>query len=227
MKRIAVLTGAGISAESGLKSFRDSGGLGEDYDIMKVASPEGWQVDPELVIDFYNKRRRQLMGVSPNEAHKILAELESDFIVDIVTQNVDDLHERAGSTSILHLHGELIKVRSTEFPNLIYEWKGDLSITDRCENGAPLRPHVVWFGEPVPAIEQAIPIIQNAEVLLIIGTSLQVYPAAGLIDLFPSDKPAYYIDPAPLDYRVRPLRHIMKSASEGLRIILPEILSIK
>ena len=227
MKTIAVLTGAGISAESGLKTFRESGGLWEEYDIMEVASIEGWKANPELVLEFYNKRRQQLEEVQPNKAHKFLAELEQDFHVNIITQNVDDLHERAGSKKVLHLHGELKKVRSTKYPELIYPWEGDLSSDDVCEKGAPLRPHVVWFGEPVPAIESAMPLISDADILLVIGTSLQVYPAAGLIELFRSGKPAFYIDPAPLFAKRNKLWHIMKNASEGLEIVLPELKALK
>ena len=197
MKNLVVLTGAGISAESGIKTFRDSGGLWEGHDIMEVASPQGFNKNPELVLDFYNKRRKQLLDVKPNKAHKILAELQELFNVQIITQNVDDLHERAGSKQILHLHGELLKVRSTIDENIIYNWKKDLNIGDLCEKKSQLRPHIVWFGEAVPMIEKAIEITQNATIFVVIGTSMQVYPAASLIQYVPKNAPIYYIDPNP------------------------------
>lgn len=222
-KKIAVLTGAGISAESGIRTFRESGGLWEEHDIMEVASIEGWRRNPDLVRDFYNARRRQLFEVQPNEAHLLLARLEEHHEVRIITQNVDDLHERAGSTQVLHLHGELRKVRSTRYPDLIYEWNGDLSADDRCERGTLLRPHIVWYGEAVPMIEEAIPILSEADLLLVIGTSLQVYPAAGLIDLFPATGEAFYIDPGDYHYPGRRLRHIRKPATEGMRILFEEL----
>jgi NAD-dependent deacetylase len=179
---IVVLTGAGISAESGLKTFRDSGGLWEGHRPETVATPGAWQRDRELVLRFYNQRRTQLAEVAPNPAHLALVDLEKHFEVTIITQNVDDLHERAGSTNVLHLHGELTKVRSTLDPSLIYDWGyRELHPGDRCSRGSQLRPHIVWFGEPVPAIEAAIPIVQSADYILVIGTSLVVYPAASLI----------------------------------------------
>ena len=194
MKNLVVLTGAGISAESGIKTFRDSGGLWEGHDIMEVASPQGFNKNPELVLDFYNKRRKQLLDVKPNKAHKILAELQELFNVQIITQNVDDLHERAGSKQVLHLHGELLKVRSTINENLIYNWKKDLNIGDLCEKKSQLRPHIVWFGEAVPMMEKAIEITQKATIFVVIGTSMQVYPAASLIQYVPKNAPIYYID---------------------------------
>jgi len=197
MKNIVVLTGAGISAESGLKTFRDADGLWEGHDIMEVASPEGFYNNPELVLDFYNQRRRQLLTVSPNKAHLNLKELEKEFHVHIVTQNVDDLHERAGSSTILHLHGELLKVRSTKDPDLIYTWKNDLVLGDLCAKKAQLRPHIVWFGEEVPLLEKAAEITLKADVLIIIGTSMQVYPAASLINYTKPNIPIYFIDPKP------------------------------
>lgn len=224
MKKLTVLTGAGISAESGLRTFREAGGLWEDYDIMEVASIEGWNRNPDLVRQFYNERRRQLFNVKPNPAHHILAELEAHFHIQVITQNVDDLHERAGSRNILHLHGELRKVRSSLYPELVYTWENDLHPTDLCERGTPLRPHIVWFGEPVPMIEDAVEIIQNTDILLIIGTSLQVYPAAGLIDFFTGNDPVFYIDPGDHPIVRRPLRHIRKTASEGLSILKTELL---
>ena len=178
MKHLVVLTGAGMSAESGIKTFRDADGLWEGHDVMEVASPQGFAKNPELVLDFYNQRRRQLLKVEPNEAHYTLAELEKNYKVSIVTQNVDDLHERSGSSSVLHLHGELFKIRSTYNESDIMEWKKDLVMGDKCKYGYQLRPHIVWFGEAVPKIEEAIKICETADVLIIIGTSMQVYPAA-------------------------------------------------
>jgi NAD-dependent deacetylase len=197
MKNLVVLTGAGISAESGIKTFRDADGLWEGHDVMEVASPIGFRNNPELVLDFYNQRRRQLNEVSPNKAHHNLKELEKDFNVHIITQNVDDLHERANSTNVLHLHGELRKVRSTKNPNLIYNWKEDLILGDLCEEKAQLRPHIVWFGEDVPLLEKAAEITLEADILVIIGTSMQVYPAASLINYTKPNIPIYFIDPNP------------------------------
>lgn len=197
-KKLVVLTGAGISAESGIKTFRDSDGLWEGHDVMEVATPEGWRKNQELVLDFYNKRRQQLKEVEPNSGHTILAELERDFDVHIITQNVDNLHERAGSSKVLHLHGELLKVRSTQNRNLILDWTEDLYTGDLDQNGHQLRPHIVWFGEDVPALEEAIDITETADYFAVIGTSLQVYPAAGLISYTPSVIPVFYIDPNPI-----------------------------
>ena len=182
MGKIVVLTGAGISAESGINTFRDADGLWEGHDVMEVATPQGWKTNPELVLEFYNARRRQLKMVKPNAAHLALKKLEDAFEVTIITQNVDDLHERAGSRRILHLHGELMKARSTFDPDLILDWKEDIKWGDMCEHNAQLRPHVVWFGEAVPMMEKAIEEVSEAEKLIIVGTSMQVYPAAGLID---------------------------------------------
>lgn len=221
-KKIVVLTGAGMSAESGVSTFRDANGLWENHDIMDVASPEGWKRNPALVLDFYNKRRAQLKEVKPNRGHEILAELEKNFDIEIITQNVDNLHERAGSTNVLHLHGELTKVRSTMNENHILNWTEDLHLGDVDYNGNQLRPHIVWFGEPVPAIEQAIEIIKDADIVLIIGTSLQVYPAAGLMHYAKSHVPVYYIDPNPATiYELaNPLEVLDMSASEGLEKIM-------
>ena len=194
MKNIVILSGAGMSAESGLKTFRDSNGLWEGHDIMKVASPIGWKNDPETVLDFYNQRRKQLLSVEPNNAHKALVALESNYNVSIVTQNVDDLHERAGSSNVLHLHGELLKVRSQFDQNLVFDWKNDLNLGDLCDYKSQLRPHIVWFGEDVPLFEKAIAITQQADILCIIGTSMQVYPAASLVS-YASTSEIYYIDP--------------------------------
>lgn len=197
MKHIVVLTGAGISAESGIKTFRDADGLWEGHDIMEVASPMGWEKDPEVVLDFYNQRRKQLLEVDPNPAHKALVELEQKFDVSIITQNVDDLHERAGSSNVIHLHGELLKVRSTFDEDLVLDWKKDLNKGDFCEYNHQLRPHVVWFGEAVPMFPVAMEITQKADILIIIGTSLQVYPAAALMDYVDPGTPTYFIDPNP------------------------------
>lgn len=197
MKKIVVLTGAGISAESGINTFRDSNGLWEGHDVMEVASPIGWQKNKEKVLDFYNKRRAQLFMVFPNEAHLALAELEKKYEVRIITQNVDDLHERAGSTQVLHLHGELLKVRSTRNPNLIYEWKKDLILGNLCEENSQLRPHIVWFGENVPMFDKALEITTEADILIIVGTSMQVYPAAHLINCAKPTVSIYFIDPKP------------------------------
>ena len=197
MKKIVVLTGAGISAESGIKTFRDSNGLWEGHDVMEVASPQGWHKNKELVLDFYNQRRKQLLQVKPNKAHKLLMQLEKHYHIEIITQNVDDLHERAGSTNVLHLHGELLKVRSITNENLVYTWTKDLKTGDYCENGSQLRPHIVWFGEAVPMLDKAIEITKKANILVIIGTSMQVYPAASLIHYIPINTPIYFIDPKP------------------------------
>lgn len=197
MKNLVVLTGAGISAESGIKTFRDADGLWEGHDVMQVASPLGWEKDQELVLDFYNQRRKQLLSVDPNKAHTVLTELEQDFNVEIITQNIDDLHERAGSSNVLHLHGELLKARSTFDENLVLDWKQDIKIGDFCEHNFQLRPHVVWFGEAVPMMENAIQKVSKADIIAIIGTSMQVYPAAGLIDFAPVKTPVYFIDPNP------------------------------
>jgi NAD-dependent deacetylase len=216
MKHLVVLSGAGMSAESGLKTFRDSNGLWEGHDVMSVASPEGFQKNPELVLEFYNQRRRQLLEVKPNSAHLYLADLERDFKVSIVTQNVDDLHERAGSSSVLHLHGELLKVRSTANPKDIKEWKTDLNVGDLCINGYQLRPDIVWFGEEVPLIPAAASICQDADVLLIIGTSMQVYPAASLINYVKAQTKIYYIDPNPATVDHPQLTVIAENATSGL-----------
>ncbi|RXM46761.1 NAD-dependent deacylase [Flavobacterium sp. YO64] len=217
-KKLVVLTGAGISAESGIKTFRDSDGLWEGHDVMEVATPEGWHKNQDLVLDFYNKRRQQLKEVKPNLGHQILAELENHFDVYIVTQNVDDLHERAGSSKVLHLHGELLKVRSTKNRELILDWTNDLFTGDLDKNGHQLRPHIVWFGEEVPALEEAISIVEEADYLAVIGTSLQVYPAAGLISYTYSITPVFYIDPKPISIPniQNKVEVIAKTATEGV-----------
>jgi NAD-dependent deacetylase len=198
MKKLIVLTGAGISAESGIKTFRDVDGLWEGHDVMEVASPEGYSDNPELVLDFYNQRRKQLLEVSPNKAHYNLAKLENYFDVEIITQNVDDLHERAGSTKIIHLHGELLKVRSAVNESNVLDWRKELVLGDLCSEKSQLRPHIVWFGEMVPLLEKAIEITQTADILVVIGTSMQVYPAASLIDYIKPNTPIYFIDPKPM-----------------------------
>ncbi|CAM3888106.1 NAD-dependent deacylase [Flavobacterium branchiophilum] len=199
MKKIVVLTGAGISAESGIKTFRDSDGMWENHNVMDVATPEGWQKNPKLVLDFYNQRRKQLNSVFPNKAHSILKDLEDHFDVEIITQNVDNLHEKAGSSAIIHLHGMLTKVRSTKHANVVLDWHDDLNWGDTDSNGHQLRPHIVWFGEAVPMIEKAALIVEKADILVIIGTSLQVYPAASLMQYASANTTIYYIDPNPAE----------------------------
>ncbi|MBI5916533.1 MAG: NAD-dependent deacylase [Bacteroidetes bacterium] len=227
-KKIIVLTGAGMSAESGISTFRDANGLWENHDIMDVASPEGWRRDRELVLDFYNQRRRQLLQVEPNAGHRALVELEAAFSVHIITQNVDDLHERAGSSRILHLHGELLKARSTVDERLVYEWKKDIEVGDKCERGSQLRPHIVWFGEMVPLLEPAARLVIEADVALIIGTSMQVYPAAGLIGYARAGIPIFYIDPKPaINHELRLLKTLQilpEPASAGVRKVVDELL---
>lgn len=218
MKKLVVLTGAGISAESGIKTFRDSDGLWNNYRIEEVATPEAWERNPELVLNFYNMRRKDLYTVEPNAAHFALADLEKEFDVQIITQNVDDLHERAGSTKVLHLHGELKKVRSTADPSFVFELKGwELKLGDLCPKGSQLRPHIVWFGEAVPNIMIATTMVQNADILFVIGTSLMVYPAAGLLVYAPSRIPKYLIDPlAEPDRMVMNLTVIREKAVKGV-----------
>lgn len=219
MKHVVVLTGAGISAESGLKTFRDSDGLWEGHDIMEVASPQGWERNREKVLDFYNQRRKQLLQASPNKAHTALVELESNFKVSIITQNIDDLHERAGSSNVIHLHGELLKARSTFDEDLVLDWRKDLKTGDFCEHQHQLRPHVVWFGEAVPMFPKAVAIVENADLLIIVGTSMQVYPAAALLDYLKIDVPVYFIDPKP-SIRYQALTTII---SENATVGIPEL----
>ncbi|MCB0462872.1 MAG: NAD-dependent deacylase [Flavobacteriaceae bacterium] len=216
MKHIVVLSGAGMSAESGLKTFRDANGLWEGHDVMEVASPEGFAKNPELVLDFYNQRRRQLLQVQPNAAHFGLAELEKDHNVTIVTQNVDDLHERAGSSNVIHLHGELLKVRSIYDEFDVKDWHDDLILGDVCDKGYQLRPHIVWFGEAVPLIPKAISICETADVLLIIGTSMQVYPAASLMHYVKPETKIFYIDPNPAISSNTQITVVKKTATLGL-----------
>lgn len=218
MKKLVVLTGAGISAESGIATFRDSGGLWEGYRVEDVATPEAWNRNPELVLDFYNQRRKKALEVKPNRGHEILAELEQHFNVTIITQNVDNLHERAGSTNIIHLHGSLFESRSTKNPKLIYPIKGwELNMGDVCELGSQLRPNIVWFGEAVPLMEVAAEITSTAEIFLVVGTSMVVYPAASLIDYVRDDVKKYVVDPKkPEIYHVPNLEFITEKASVGM-----------
>lgn len=220
--KIVVLTGAGISAESGIKTFRDADGLWEGHDVMEVATPQGWAKNKALVLEFYNQRRRQLHEVQPNAAHYALADLAQRHEVQIITQNVDDLHERAGSTQVMHLHGELFKVRSTLDPSLVYERKGDLNLGDKCEKGSQLRPHIVWFGEDVPLIYEAEKLVEQADLLFIIGTSLVVYPAAGLMLSVKPKTPIYYIDPNPAEVS-KTVRTVVARATEGVPQLIKEL----
>ena len=224
-KKLVILSGASISAESGIKTFRDSDGLWEGHNVMEVATPEGFQKNPELVLDFYNQRRRQLQEVKPNPGHQILADLESSFDVHIITQNVDNLHEQAGSSKVLHLHGELLKARSVSNHNHIIDWKQDMILGDVDEHGYQLRPHIVWFGEPVPALEEAILLVQKAQILIVIGTSLQVYPAAGLLHYTRENIPIYYIDPHPATISNAPgnLKVIATTGSNGMKIVAKDL----
>jgi NAD-dependent deacetylase len=216
-KKLVILTGAGMSQESGLKTFRDMGGLWEEYRVEEVATPEAWQSNQELVLRFYNERRKALLAAEPNAGHTGLASLEDHFDVQIITQNVDDLHERAGSTKVLHLHGELMKVRSTRNPELIYTLKHwEMNTGDLCELGSQLRPHIVWFGEAVPEFYNAIPIVEQADMLVVIGTSLAVYPAAGLVDYARPGTPVYVIDPGEPAIGRRKVIFIREKAAEGV-----------
>ena len=219
MKNLVVFSGAGMSAESGISTFRDKGGLWEKHRIEDVATPEAWNKNRALVNEFYNQRRKQLLEASPNAGHLQISAWQNNFELHVITQNVDDLHERAGSQRVLHLHGELRKVRSTLNPDLIYSLNGwELKIGDKCEKGSQLRPHIVWFGEMVPAMEDAKKIISQAEIIVVVGTSLSVYPAAGLIDFRSGSSKVYLIDPGDFDpHYVRGLTHIKKKASEGLK----------
>lgn len=226
MKNLVVLTGAGISAESGISTFRDSGGLWEQYRIEDVATPEGWARDPKLVTDFYNQRRKQLLEVEPNYGHIALVELEKYFNVYVVTQNVDNLHERAGSKNIVHLHGELTKVRSERFDHLIYELTPDryeVKIGDKCEKGFQLRPHIVWFGEAVPMLEEAVRLAQKADIFVVVGTSLNVYPAASLVHYVQPEVPVYVVDPNSVAINDLRWHYIRLGASEGMKEFIKQI----
>lgn len=227
MKKLTILSGAGISAESGIKTFRDGDGLWENHNVTDVASPEGWRRDRALVLEFYNQRRRQLHEVQPNEAHQLLAELEKHFEVQIVTQNIDDLHERAGSTNILHIHGELFKSCSCNNKSLIYEQKEDINIGDKAEDGGQLRPFIVWFGEDVPLYQTAKEIVKEADILLVIGTSLQVYPAAGLIHDIKDDCLLIVINPNETGFGYGQRAVVMKeTATQGMKLLFDKLVNL-
>jgi NAD-dependent deacetylase len=223
-KKLVVLSGAGMSAESGIRTFRDSNGLWEEYDVMEVASIEGWRKNPELMLRFYNERRKQMFECEPNKGHSLLAELEKEFDVRIVTQNIDNLHEKAGSSKVLHLHGELSKARSSTDPSLVYSiGNKEIHLGEKCEKGSQLRPFVVWFGEEVPAMDEAAQIVESAEILCIIGTSLNVYPAAGLLHYAPYGCPVYLIDPNPPTELPKRVQVIALGASEGVAELISRI----
>lgn len=226
MKRIIILTGAGMSAESGISTFRDSNGLWENHRIEEVATPEAWVRNPKMVLEFYNQRRKQLFEVEPNAGHHALVRLEKKFDVQIVTQNVDDLHERAGSSKVLHLHGELKKVRSTIDPNLVYKldhW--EIKLGDKCEKGSQLRPHIVWFGEAVPMIDKATELVKTADIFMVIGTSMVVYPAAGLIHSVEQEIPKYYVDPKAFTvHGISNMEVIRQKAGEALPGLVDRLL---
>ena len=226
-KKLVVFSGAGISAESGVQTFRDSNGLWENHRVEDVASPEGFEKNPKMVLDFYNARRRQLSEITPNKAHLILAELEKDFEVQIITQNVDDLHERAGSTKIVHLHGELKKARPVDSDINIIPWEKDLNLGDLNSEGIQLRPHIVWFGEMVTEMEKASDICSNADVFLVIGTSMSVYPAAGLIDYIPKNCEVFVIDPNLPNTYTQNKNYFKTSATIGMELFKKEILTKK
>ncbi|GAA8473973.1 NAD-dependent deacylase [Helicobacter pylori] len=227
MKNLVILSGAGISAESEIKTFRDADGLWEGHDIMEVASPYGWKKNPQKVLDFYNQRRRQLFEVYPNKAHEILAQLEKHYQVNIITQNVDDLHERAGSSHILHLHGELLSVRSEKDPDLIYRWEKDLNLGDLAHDDSQLRPDIVWFGEAVPLLKEAISLVKQAHLLIIIGTSLQVYPAASLYTHAHKDALIYYIDlKAKNAHLPQNVQCISDSAVHAMQDLMPKLIEM-
>jgi NAD-dependent deacetylase len=227
-QKLVVFTGAGISAESGIKTFRDSGGLWEEYDINEVATPQAWEKNQALVLDFYNKRRKQVLEAQPNDAHFALVELEKKYDVHIITQNIDDLHERAGSQKVLHLHGEITRSRSTIDPSLVYKIKGsELKLGEKCEKGSQLRPHIVWFGEMVPQMDLAYLIAEKADIFMVVGTSMVVYPAAGLIEYAPPDIPKYLIDPSDVKINgIKNLRVIKEKASIGLSQLAKELLEL-
>ena len=229
MKRIVILSGAGISAESSLKTFRDSDGLWENHNVFDVATPEAFARDPELVLNFYNERRHQVLEAKPNQAHLSLVEFESQFNVTIITQNIDDLHERAGSSHVLHLHGEIDFARSSVDETLIYPLNGaEIKLGDRCQKGSQLRPHIVWFGEAVPMMEEVIPLVEMADILLVIGTSLAVYPAAGLVNYAPPFAEKFYIDPNGLDgVNIHDFTIIPKTAGEGVPSLVKQLMNKK
>ena len=220
IKKIVVLTGAGVSAESGVNTFRDAGGLWEGYRVEDVATPQGFENNPELVLNFYNERRQQLSTVKPNKAHLLIAELQKDYEVVVITQNVDDLHERAGSKHIIHLHGELLKMREVDNDMVTYSCNHDIKVGDLGVNGKQLRPHIVWFGEDVPMIIRAVEEVETADIVLVIGTSLQVYPAAGLMHYAPEGTPIYYIDPHPSIGSSGNITVIAEKASVGVEKVI-------
>jgi len=227
-KKLVVLSGAGMSQESGLKTFRDMGGLWEQYDVTEVASPEAWERNPELVLRFYNERRKLLWEAKPNAGHTGIASLEKDFDVDVITQNVDDLHEQSGSTSVLHLHGELRKARSTIDPDLVYtldHW--ELNPGDKCEKGSQLRPHIVWFGEPVPNITKALALVQKADIFVVIGTSLAVYPAASLVNYTGPDVPVFVVDPHRPQISRNNITFIQEKAGTGIKQLVTKLEKLK
>lgn len=227
MKHVVVFTGSGISAESGIRTFRDSGGLWEEYNIMDVATPEAWTRNPALVQDFYNKRRKQILEASPNPGHHALKKLEERFDTTIITQNIDDLHERAGSSKIVHLHGLITMARSTAYPQVLYPIEGwELQPDARCERGSLLRPHIVWFGEAVPEMEKAIMITAKADIFIVVGTSLEVYPAASLIDYAPEHALKYLVDPSakPMDH-IPNMTVIREKAGTALPLLVEQLLS--
>ena len=223
MKKCVILSGAGISADSGLKTFRDAGGLWEGHRVEDVATPEAFARNPQLVLDFYNERRRQAAAAEPNAAHQALVELEPHYRVQIITQNVDNLHERAGSSSVLHLHGELNKVRSSVDADDIVDWQGDQTRADTDKNGHPMRPHIVWFGESVPLFEQAVEEMQDADVVMVVGTSLKVYPAASLLQFAPPQADVYLVDPHPSAVGAH-VEVIPKKAKDGVPALVEELI---
>ena len=224
-KKLVILSGAGMSQESGIRTFRDMDGLWEEYDVMEVATPEAWARNPQLVMKFYNDRRKQLYDCVPNAGHLGLVDLEKYFELDIVTQNIDDLHERAGSSKVLHLHGELKKARSSVDESLIYDIDGwELKFGELCAKGSQLRPHIVWFGEAVPAMDEAIAIVQKADILVVIGTSLNVYPAAGLINYTKRGTPIYVIDPERPEVFIRNVTYIQEKAGRGVEILKEQLI---
>ncbi|HOI47811.1 MAG TPA: NAD-dependent deacylase [Prolixibacteraceae bacterium] len=227
-KKLVVFSGAGMSQESGLKTFRDMGGVWEQYEVTEVASPEAWDRHPARVLQFYNERRKQLWEARPNAGHLGIAALEQHFEVQVITQNVDDLHERAGSSQVLHLHGELRKARSTADPRLVYtleHW--ELKLGDRCEKGSQLRPHIVWFGEAVPAMAEAISLTRQADIFVVIGTSLAVYPAASLLDEVRSGVPVFVVDPGDLPLSGKQITFIRQKAGEGIKMLTEKLLPLK
>ena len=227
-KKLVILTGAGMSQESGLRTFRDMGGLWEEYDITEVATPEAWRRNPSLVMQFYNERRKQLYECEPNAGHLGLVELEKDFDVSIITQNVDDLHERAGSKKVIHLHGELKKARSSVDESLVYDIDGwELRFGQKCAKGSQLRPHIVWFGEAVPAMDDAIPVVEKADILVVIGTSLNVYPAAGLVNYTRNGTPIFVIDPERPQVYIRNVKYIQEKAGKGVEILKEQLKALK